>query len=356
MEYTALIMAGGKGERFWPSSRRQLPKQFLSLTNSEKTMIQLTVERISRIVNKENIFIVTDDSYKELVKTQLRDIPNENILCEPFGKNTAPCIGLGAIHIKRKWKDAVMIVLPADHLVRDEDEFERVLKLSAQVAERKGEMITIGIQPNYPETGYGYIQYDKESLRNSFYYVKRFVEKPNQETAQKYLEEGDFFWNSGMFIWRVSSILKEMKQYIPELYEGLLCLENTIGMDNYMEQLFKEYNKFPSISIDFGVMEKCSRLLVYRGIFGWDDVGSWLSLERIHEPDKQGNVIHGNVVSYHIQNCIVEGKDRLIAIVGLENVIVVDSADITLVCSKDSTAEVKNLVQQLHCNGLEKYL
>ncbi len=356
MEYTALIMAGGKGERFWPRSRKQFPKQFLSLIDSEETLIQLTVKRINHIVKKENIYIVTDKNYESLITEQLKDIPKDNILYEPIAKNTAPCICLGAMHIKKKKKDAVMFVLPADHLIKNEKEFEKVLKTVAKVVETEESMITIGIQPNYPETGYGYIKYNTNNVKELLYSVEKFVEKPDKEKAKEYLNEGNYFWNSGIFVWKVSSILFEIERCIPDLYKGLSKVENVIGKEYYQEILQKEYENIPSISIDFGVMEKCSNLLVYCGIFGWDDVGSWLSLERINKKDMQGNIVHGNVVSHSIYNCIIEGKDRLLAVAGLENVIVVDTEDVTMICSRDKLGEIKSLVQQLHCDEFKKYV
>ena len=218
---TALIMAGGRGERFWPRSRQNMPKQFLSLTDDGKTMIQLTVERILPLVNMEDIFIVTNRSYKDLVREQLPDLPDENILCEPVGKNTAPCIGLGAVHIAKKYGDAVMMVLPSDHLIKYTSLFLNTLSDACEVAEQGGNLVTLGIAPDCPETGYGYIKFQPEQTLGRAFAVERFVEKPDLETAKAYLASEQYLWNSGMFIWKTSTILKNLQTYLPETYRGL---------------------------------------------------------------------------------------------------------------------------------------
>ena len=206
MKTTALIMAGGKGERFWPKSRVNMPKQFLSLTDDGKTMIQLTVERISPLVDIKDVYVATNKNYRELVKQQLPGIPEENILCEPVGRNTAPCVGLGAVHVASKYDDAVMIVLPSDHLIKNNEVFADTFKEAVQIAEEGANLVTVGITPNYPETGYGYIKYNQDDKKNNAYSVEKFVEKPDLETAKSYLADGTYLWNSGMFVWKVSTI------------------------------------------------------------------------------------------------------------------------------------------------------
>ena len=229
MKKTALIMAGGKGERFWPRSRVTLPKQFLSLTDDGKTMIQLTVERIRPLVELEDVYIATNKNYKELVKQQLPGLPEENILCEPVGRNTAPCIGLGAVHVAKKYDDAVMIVLPSDHLIKHNDIFAETFTNACALAEEGENLVTVGITPNYPETGYGYIKYDSTAKNGESYPVQRFVEKPDLETAKSYLADGSYLWNSGMFVWRVSTILDCFKKYMPSTHDGLLKIKEAVG-------------------------------------------------------------------------------------------------------------------------------
>lgn len=356
LKKTALIMAGGKGERFWPKSRQSLPKQFLSLTNDGKTMIQLTVERILPLVAMEDIYIATNGAYKALVQEQLPDLPCQNILCEPVGRNTAPCIGLGAIHIHHKYDDAVMFVLPSDHLIKNDALFVETLEHAAKVAEQGGNLVTLGIRPNYPETGYGYIKADKSITVDISYKVERFVEKPDLEKAQTYVASGDYFWNSGMFIWKLSTILENVKEFLPETYEGLLKIGEAIGADNQEDILKAVFPGLPSESIDYGVMEKASDIYLIPGDFGWDDVGSWLAIERIRGVDENHNTITGNVVSLDTKNCTIEASDKLIAAVGLDNIIVVDTKDATLICSKDKTNNIKVVLEQLRKQHKDQYL
>lgn len=231
MKKTALIMAGGRGERFWPKSRMSLPKQFLSLTDDGKTMIQLTVERILPLVNIEDIYIATNRDYKALVLEQLPNIPEENILCEPVGKNTAPCIGLGAVHIQKKYGDAIMMVLPSDHLIKYTSIFVNTLTDACEVAEQGENLVTLGITPDSPETGYGYIKFIPDRTLGRAFAVERFVEKPNLETAKEYVASEQYFWNSGMFIWKVSTILNNIKSFLPDTFEGLERIQAAVGTE-----------------------------------------------------------------------------------------------------------------------------
>ena len=325
MRTTALIMAGGRGERFWPRSRKNLPKQFLSLTGDGRTMIQLTVERILPLVDIEDIFIATNKDYKELVKKQLPKLPEENILCEPVGRNTAPCIGLGAVHIAKKYEDALMLVLPSDHLIKYNSMFVNTLKEACKIAEENTNLVTLGITPDYPETGYGYIKFNPNENKGQAFAVDRFVEKPTLEVAKEYLETEEYLWNSGMFSWKVSSILKNIESLMPETYAGLLRIKESIGTEQQEQILEKEFYAFQSESIDYGVMEKAENIYTIPGTFGWDDVGSWLAVERIRKSNEFGNVVSGNIITVNSKNCIIEGSKKLIAAVGLEDLIVVDS-------------------------------
>lgn len=246
MKKTALIMAGGRGERFWPKSRKNLPKQFLSLTDDGKTMIQLTVERILPLVDMQDIYIATNRDYKKLVREQLPEIPEENILCEPVGRNTAPCIGLGAVHISRKYDDAVMLVLPSDHLIKYNTIFLNTLSDAAEVAEQGENLVTLGITPDYPETGYGYIKFNPNQTMKRAFAVDRFVEKPDLETAKEYLATEQYLWNSGMFIWKVSTILHNMEKYLPETYAGLQRIQNAIATEDEQNVLEREFEAFHS--------------------------------------------------------------------------------------------------------------
>lgn len=356
MKVTALIMAGGKGERFWPRSRKNNPKQFLCLTGDGKTMIQQTVERILPLVDIEDVYIATNAQYKQLVKEQLPDLPEENILCEPVGRNTAPCIGLGAVHIKKKYDDAIMLVLPSDHIIKFQGVFLNVLKEAAAIAEKEHNLVTIGITPNMPETGYGYIKFNPDKTDGNAFMVDRFVEKPDYDTAVKYVESEEYMWNSGMFMWKISTILESMEKNLPEIYSGLLEIQAAISTDKETQVLNDVFEKMPSESVDYGILEKESNIFVIPGSFGWDDVGSWLSVERLKETNDAGNVVEGNAMVYNVQNCIIEGHKKLIAAVGVKDLVIVDTDDATLICSKDSTADIKKITEGLRNSNNDKYL
>ncbi|MDO4863900.1 MAG: mannose-1-phosphate guanylyltransferase [Ruminococcus sp.] len=350
MKITAVIMAGGRGERFWPKSRNSRPKQFLSLTSDGETMIQKTVRRLLPLVEMSDIYIVTNAAYTPLVEEQLPDIPKENILSEPAARNTAPCIAFAAAVINRKYDDAIMMVLPSDHLIGLEDIYVNTLKRAAKVAAQNGNLVTIGITPEYPETGYGYINFGSED-ESGAYVVKRFVEKPDLATAEMYFTSGKYLWNSGMFVWKLSTILDNIKRLMPDIYEGAVKIGEAYGTDSFNEVLVREFTAFRSESVDFGIMEKAENIYTIPGSFGWDDVGSWLAVERINKTDSDKNYITGDVISVASRHTTVCGGKRFIAAVGLEDVIIVDTDDAVLVCSKNSTQDVKKVIAQLREQG-----
>ena len=353
MKVTAVIMAGGRGERFWPKSRVNYPKQFLSLTSDGDTMIQKTVKRLLPLVSMEDIFVVTNVKYAALVQEQLPELPAENILLEPCSRNTAPCIGLAAAVIRKKYGDAMMLVLPSDHLIRYEEMYVDVLRQAVAVAERDENLVTIGITPTYPETGYGYINFERDTDLGmpGVYRVERFVEKPDLDTAKEYLASHRYLWNSGMFVWKTSSILANIQKLMPDIYEGLERIEAAVGTGSYASVLETEYHAFRSESIDFGVMEKAENIYTLPGSFGWDDVGNWLAVERINPTNEYGNYIEGDVITIGTERSTICGGKRLIAAVGIEDLIVVDTDDAVLICAKDSTQDVKKVIENLKiCN------
>lgn len=355
MKNVAVIMAGGKGERFWPKSRNNMPKQFLSLTSDGETMLQKTVGRLKGLVEPEDVFIVTNAAYSDLVKEQINGIPEENILLEPASRNTAPCIGLAASVIKKKYGDAVMIVLPSDHLIKFNQMFLDTLRSAVSVAEDGLKLVTIGITPTYPETGYGYINFDPEGCTvPGVYKVKRFVEKPNIEVAKEYVNSGEYLWNSGMFVWKASSILANLDKFLPDMTEGLTQISDCFGTEGFGDKLNAVFPKFRSESIDFGVMEKAADVYTIPGNFGWDDVGNWLALERINRTNEYGNMVQGDVITIDTKNTSVCGNKKLIALVGIEDLVVVDTDDALLICAKDSTQNVKKVIENLKiCNRNE---
>ncbi|MBQ9252021.1 MAG: mannose-1-phosphate guanylyltransferase [Clostridia bacterium] len=348
MKTVALIMAGGRGERFWPKSRKKTPKQFLCLTDSDRTMIQSTVDRILPLVQLEDIFFVTNQEYKDLVLSQLPGLPEENVLCEPATRNTAPCIGWGALAVQKKYGGATMIVLPSDHLISQPHLFRNVLREGVELAQASDALVTLGIAPTGPDTGYGYIQLNVEEqaeFRNAFR-VRRFVEKPALDTAKAYVASGEYLWNSGMFIWKASAILREIETHLPEHAQLLRQVEAAREAGDE-KALAAAFTQLTPISIDYGVMEKAQLVYVIPSSFGWDDVGSWLAVERMNTANDAGNVISGDVISVSSQRCIVQGDQRLIALVGMEDAIIVDTADALLVCAKDSAGEIKKVLEVL---------
>ncbi|MBM7556930.1 mannose-1-phosphate guanylyltransferase [Halanaerobacter jeridensis] len=356
---TPLIMAGGVGSRFWPLSREDKPKQFLNLVDEDRSMIQATVDRISKLTIKDNVFIATNDKYVEQMQEHLPEVPLENITIEPMRKNTAACIGLASLYMEQKDPEAVMVVLPSDHLILDEERFLDTVESAVDIAEQGDNLVTLGIEPTHPETGYGYIDYRAkydEINGNEVFEVNAFTEKPNKETAENFVEDGTYLWNSGMFVWKVSTIRKMFKEYMPKLHEGLEKMKEGIGTDEEKDILKEEFEKLDSISIDYGIMEKAKNIYVIPGSFGWDDIGSWPALERVEKRDKNGNVIKGRHIGIDTKNTIVHGNGKIVTTVGLEDIVIVDTEDAILVCDKKRAQEVKEIRNLLSDKGLDNCL
>ncbi|MBE1445677.1 mannose-1-phosphate guanylyltransferase [Paenibacillus sp. OAS669] len=360
MKLTAVIMAGGKGERFWPKSRTNLPKQFLNISGN-KSMIQQTVSRLEQLISIDQIFIVTNELYAELIHAQIPNLPFDNIIIEPVGRNTAPCVGVASLIIEEKFPDSTMIVLPSDHIVENEERFINILKTAAQVCEQNEEsLVTLGITPNYPETGYGYIESTKERLNINnmdVFQVNQFVEKPSLPKAKEYLAAGNYYWNSGIFIWKVRTIKNYIEKLMPEMNDVLETMKTAFKSKKDKIQVIKdEFHKMPDQSIDYGIMEKVNNIYVIPCIFGWDDVGSWTALERINDKDEYGNVIKGNILSIDTKDSIIESNGKLIATLGIEDLIIIDTEDVTLICAKDRAQEIKSIIKELREQKMERYL
>lgn len=355
MKIVAVIMAGGNGERFWPKSRSSRPKQFLSLTADGETMIQKTVNRLYPLVAPEDIFIVTNRKYSGLIEQQLPSISRENVIYEPVSRNTAPCIALAAGIIQRKYSgDAVMLVLPSDHFIKFDALYLDTLKNAVRKAEQDDNMVTIGISPSYPETGYGYINFSSELSNDGAYKVIKFVEKPGIEAAKQYVNSGEYLWNSGMFVWKASSILKNIREYLPDLYRKSEQISEAFGTDSFCEVMDEVFPTMAAESIDFGVMERAENIFTIPGSFGWDDVGNWLVLARINPTNELGNIVIGDVITIDTKNSIISGGKKLIAAVGIEDLVVVDTDDALLICAKSSTQDVKKVAETLKiCNRSE---
>ncbi len=357
----AVIMAGGIGARFWPRSRGKSPKQLLEIVERE-SMIKGTVRRLEGLIDPERILVVTNRTQKDIVQKQIPEVGAENLIIEPLGRDTAACIGLSAFFIKRVDPSAVMVVLPADHVIEDVPEFHRTVRLAADVAAESGSLITIGIHPTHPETGYGYIQMvDEDDGSNPFfsrgvYKVKTFAEKPNVPTAQRFISSGDFLWNSGMFVWRVDAILREIERLLPDLYGELSRVEETIETERYQSTLELAYGLIRGLSIDYGVMEKTDHSYVIRGKFGWSDVGSWDELYRLSVKDAHGNHSTGKIISRDTKNTLVHSVNRLVATIGVEDLIVVATEDAVLVCKRGRSQDVKEIVDYLRRKQMTDYL
>jgi mannose-1-phosphate guanylyltransferase len=352
---TPLIMAGGIGSRFWPLSSNKKPKQFLNLIDDQRNMIQLTVDRIKEIADSEEIFIATSENYKNDVEKYLPEIPSENISIEPMRRNTAACIGLAALHIEEKHPEATMLILPSDHLISNNEEFINTIRSAAEIAEAGDNLVTIGIEPTRPETGYGYINYNQNQFKEA-YEVNKFTEKPDLKKAIEFIKSGNYLWNSGMFVWKVKTIRKMFKKYMTELDQALENINEVIGTAEEKEITYQEFKKLESISIDYGVMEKDDNIYVVPGSFGWDDIGSWSSLADIKEKDEAGNVTKGSYLTIKTNNSIIQAKDKLIAAVGMEDVIIVESEDAILVCNKDNDQDVKELRNLIAEKGMDHLL
>ena len=342
----ALIMAGGKGTRFWPLSTEEKPKQFLNLIG-EETMIQMTVNRIKEIIPMDRIFVCTGESYVSLVKEQLPELLDRNIIIEPEGRNTTPCIALSAFVIKRYFKDANMVVLPSDHLIKNEDKFREIIKNADEyVKSNTNAIITLGMNPSRPETGYGYIKYGKEEqiLNNSkVIKVDAFVEKPNKEAAQRYLNEGNYLWNGGMFIWSIENIINQIKKYSSDTFEALNDI-NHVEEKQLQKFINNNYKNTEAISIDYAVLEKSDDIYVIPSDIEWDDVGSWEAIERYREKDVDGNIRLGNNVCFlKAKNNLIVSENNNVILHDVEDVYVIECNGKIIVGKKSNISSVKEL-------------
>jgi mannose-1-phosphate guanylyltransferase len=347
----ALIMAGGIGTRFWPLSRESKPKQFLNIISS-RSMIQMTVDRLLKKINIEDIYVVTSVDQAPLVREQLPDMPWGNVIIEPFGRNTAPCIGLSAIYLNEKYDpNETMIVLPADHLIKNEDEFLNKIELAEQ-ASNLGYHVTFGIKPHYPATGYGYIESEGE-FQDGMFHVKQFKEKPDFDTAQQFLEAGNYYWNSGMFVWKISTILNSYRVLLPAINNQLEAIKTIWYTKGFESNISDPYQNMPKIPVDIGIMEQTNKRIVIPVDLGWSDVGGWKSLYDISSKDEKGNVLGENIEAIDAKNCLVK-SDKFVALIGVENLIVVDTDDALLITTSDKSEKVKDIYSSLLNNNSSK--
>ncbi len=355
-----VIMAGGRGERLWPRSRRKYPKQLLSLVG-ERSLLQQSVDRIRGMTDDDRIYVVTNIDYVEPVRQQLIMLPEQNIIIEPEGRNTAPCVGLAAIYIQNHFpkEDPLVAIIPSDTLVIDPKEMCKVLSFGLDYAQKMDTGVIYGMWPTRPETGYGYIRLGKkigEADGVSCYQVAGFKEKPDRITAENYLESKEYLWNAGIFVWKVSGLLREIQTNLPELAVGLEKLRPYLGTEDEFTKLTQIYPTLPSISVDYGILEKTRDLAVVPTEFGWDDLGNWSSLERYYPKDYAGNVVQGEFTGVKTNNCIVFSPKKMVATLGVSDLIIVETDDVLMVCAKEKAQEVKSLVEVLRAKKREDLL
>lgn len=362
MKTYGVIMAGGGGTRFWPLSRKERPKQLLNLSGRD-LMVNETIDRVAKGVPKEDIFIVTNVTQAELMKKETNGrLSEDHILAEPAARNTAACIGYAAMEIVRKYEDGIMCILPSDAYIADEAEFAEVLYAAVQTAADTDRLVTVGIRPTFAATGYGYIKGRAGDIHpvsggsKNYMGVEEFVEKPDLETAKAYVEAGNYLWNSGMFIWKASTILKRFEQLLPDIYACLERIGDAMGTEQERDVIDQVYPGIPKISIDYGIMERSRDVLVLEGDFGWNDVGSLDMLGVMKKSDPDGNILYGDQINIDTKNCISYAKDQMIATIGVSDLIIVQTRDAVLVCDKSRAQDVKRVVDRLSENGRDALL
>lgn len=343
-----VIMAGGVGSRFWPFSRERYPKQFQDILGVGKTMIQQTAERFDGICPREHIYVVTSSDYYDLVKEQLPFLSDDQILCEPMRRNTAPCIAYACHKIECLNPHANIVVSPADHVITDVQEFRRLIALSLEHTATNDILVTLGIRPSRPDTGYGYIQFRTKEVLGELFKVKTFTEKPNFELAQAFVASGDYYWNAGIFVWNAKAIRHAFAQQLPDIEEAFADIRSSFFTPQEPEDIKRAYYQCRSISIDFGIMEHAQNVYVMRSDFGWSDLGTWKSLYEQAEKDRNENAVQGDVLAYESRNCIIKAPaDRLVVVQGLNNYIVAEYDNVLLICQKDEEQRIKQFVEDV---------
>lgn len=352
------IMAGGIGSRFWPMSRTKFPKQFLDILGTGKTLIQQTFERYNKVVPAENIFVITSEEYVDIVQEQLPGIPAENIIGEPYRKNTAPCVAYISFKLLQKDPEACMIVAPSDNLVLDNEAFVNTVNKAFDFVGHINGFVTLGMKPTYPNTGYGYIQHDTLEAAPGVYKVKTFTEKPNLELAKTFIESGDFLWNAGIFIWKVKNILGAFEKYLPEMYEVFASEKDKFNTPEEKAAIEQLYPQCTNISIDFGIMEKADNVYVIPASFGWSDLGTWNSAWESMGKDESENAVAGKqVICIDSKKCVVHVPDeKMVVLQGMDDFIIADTPDVLLICKKEKEQDIKEFVAEVKRRKGEKYL
>ena len=348
----AVIMAGGKGTRLWPQSRENMPKQLWKFSG-QKSLLQTTIERVAPIIPAERALILTVGNIYQEICCQLPEIPPRNVVVEPVGRSTAPCVGLAALFIDDP--DACMVILPSDHVISNTEEFLRKVRLAVDMAADGEHLVTFGIQPTGPETGFGYIQRGQQA-REGVYDVRKFTEKPDLATARRFVDSGEYYWNSGMFIWKKSTLMTMIERYLPDLHKGLMTIQPAIGTPDEARIIAEVFEDLASVSIDYGIMEKAETTYVVPVDFGWNDVGSWAALPEVWGADDRDNTLKGKIMALESQRNIVYADHGLVSLIGVEDLIVVKVKDTVLVCHKEQAQQVKDMVELLEQKGMSEYL
>jgi mannose-1-phosphate guanylyltransferase len=347
MERVAVIMAGGRGERLWPKSRRRFPKQFISMCGDERSLIASTVERMKTLTNIEKIFVVTGEEYFDITRAQLPSLPTENIICEPMGKNTTACIGYASLVIRKRFGNAIMMVVPSDHVINDVVSFSADLERCCEIAEKHNTVVTVGIPPSRPETGFGYIKLCKDrpiAGFNNAWKMESFAEKPDAVSARRYASSGEYLWNSGMFVFTASYMLECIKRFHPHNSACLAAIGEGLGKENESGVIRQMFEKMESISIDYAVMEHIEGSVTLQASFDWSDVGTWAAVPDIQRPDSNGNYITGDSYAFESSGNIVEiSKNKTVALLGVRNMVIVESGNAILVCHKDYAQRIKEV-------------
>ena len=352
-----VIMAGGAGTRFWPLSRTARPKQFLDILGTGKTFIRHTFERFAPLIPSSNFLVVTNSAYKDLVLEQIPELSEDQVLAEPLGRNTAPCIAYAAFRLKSTDPESTMIVTPSDHLILDETSFRNVMEDAVNFASSNDALVTVGVKPTRPATGYGYIQVDSPLHDHGMNKVKTFTEKPNLELAKTFVSSGEFYWNSGIFVWKTATILKALSISLPETYQMFSSVEGSYATAAETEMISSVYSECKSISIDYGVMEKADNVYVRCGDFGWSDIGTWGSFYEHSPHDDNGNTAIANELLFDTKNCLIDMPgDKLAVIEGLTDFIVIDTEDVLMICPKANEQNIKKFIDTVRFSKSDRFL
>lgn len=353
-----LIMAGGSGTRFWPRSKTVKPKQYLNIFGDD-SLLEDTVNRFATFTENDRIYIVSNKSQAKVLEEQTPTLPKQNLIYEPVGKNTLPCIGLAAMFAEKENPDGIMVVSPSDHLIKNNELFKDTILAAAKIADEKDGIVTIGITPTYPATGYGYVKTAEDITGDekiNQFKVEGFVEKPDEATASNYLKEGGYYWNSGLFVFKVSVFLKAVEEFAPELYADLRKIQADLGKPSYDQTLDTIYRAVESISVDYGIMEHAKNIYLVEGNFDWNDLGSWESVYLADKKDENGNAESGEIIFQDTKNSYAHSDKGLIAVVGMDDVIVVQDGNTTLVCKRENAEDIKKIVEKLKAESKALYL